>query len=259
VIYFLDNDSEVSESAMAVGLDFLKSNPGAVIGGPAITRRQAGWLEKSIGLTMSLSIAGGPTSARHIAIGSRREVSGDELTLCNMMMSRKVFEGFSGLNKDLYPGEDPEFLKRLKSGGVRLVYDPALWISRSRRSTIGGFARQFFNYGAGRARHLFRSPRLRDAIFVLPSLLVAYLIAIVILPNSLPHWPVELLFIAIALEAIFKSEAPDRWSKASTAAPLACLMLCSYGVGFLAGMFGWRRIGEGDIRIERIELQGRST
>ncbi len=98
----------------------------------------------------------------------------------------KSFLDVGGYDETFSHNEDAEFDTRLRQAegkifldaGIRLVYLP--------RATIGSLARQYFNYGKGRARTLLKhgeKPRLRQLIP--PATLVACLLGFAVAPFSL--------------------------------------------------------------------------
>lgn len=237
-IYFLDDDCILTEDAIETGLSVLdESKEIAATGGPALTRPEAGVLETAIGDAMGSFTGSIMTRSRHTPVGHARRVSGEEFTLCNLMIRRDVYLAAAGLNSGLHPGEDPEFLKRMNAAGHGLYYNPEMYIYRSRRRSFMALALQFYRYGSGRAQHIFQKPRLVDFAFFIPSI---FLLGLVVLCFSQPPL-LSLLYIVYAAlclltgihTAVTRRSIPHLWL-----VPLALFtMHVSYGAGFIASCF----------------------
>jgi len=79
IIYFLDHDSVVSKETLELGIHaILERDDIHAVGPPALTRKDAGLLEKCFGEVMSSVIGSGVTPARHRAVSKIREVRGDD-------------------------------------------------------------------------------------------------------------------------------------------------------------------------------------
>ena len=80
----------------------------------------------------------------------------------------------------------------------RIYLDAEIRLSYLPRASVGGLARQYFNYGKGRARTLMKHgerPKLRQLIP--PATLVACVAGLAIAPFSL--WGLVLLYVAVNL------------------------------------------------------------
>lgn len=234
IIYFLDDDATVAPDSIRIGLAYLREYPQvAVVGGPALTRSQAGSFERAVGLAMGIPWTAGATAARHHSIGSTRAVEGHELSLCNLMVRRAVLQRVTGFAEHLYPSEDPEFLKRVRAHGEQMVYLPHMQVQRSRRQTLAALAQQFFRYGQGRATHIGYRFTARDLQFFAPSvLLVTALVAL------LSRHPLFVSVVAVYLLALLSVGWGMAQARGATLLYFICAggtMHASYGLGFLVG------------------------
>lgn len=99
---------------------------------------------------------------------------------------RKVFLETGGYDETFTHNEDAEYDTRLRKAGGRIFMDAGIRLTYLPRDTVAGLARQYFNYGKGRARTLMKhgeTPRLRQLIP--PATLVACVLGLLVAPFSL--------------------------------------------------------------------------
>lgn len=98
----------------------------------------------------------------------------------------KTFLGLGGYDETFSHNEDAEYDTRLRKSGGRIFLDADIRLSYLPRMTVGALARQYFNYGKGRARTLMKHgerPKLRQLIP--PATLLACVFGLVIAPFTL--------------------------------------------------------------------------
>lgn len=98
----------------------------------------------------------------------------------------KAFLAVGGYDETFSHNEDAEYDARLRQSGERVFLDADIRLSYLPRATAGALARQYFNYGKGRARTLMKHgerPKLRQLIP--PATLVACVLGLAIAPFSL--------------------------------------------------------------------------
>lgn len=79
----------------------------------------------------------------------------------------KTFLHVGGYDETFSHNEDAEFDTRLRQAGGRIFMDADIRLTYLPRATIAGLARQYYNYGRGRARTLLKhgeKPKLRQLI-----------------------------------------------------------------------------------------------
>ncbi|MEP7209430.1 MAG: glycosyltransferase family 2 protein [Alphaproteobacteria bacterium] len=95
----------------------------------------------------------------------------------------KVFLHLGGYDESFSHNEDGEYDRRLAKAGGRIFLDANIRIAYSPRATVPALARQYFNYGKGRARNLAKhgdTPKPRQMIP--QATLVACLLGLLIAP-----------------------------------------------------------------------------
>jgi succinoglycan biosynthesis protein ExoA len=100
--------------------------------------------------------------------------------------NRQVFLSLGGYDETFTHNEDAEYDTRLRASGGKIFMDAGIRLTYLPRDTVGGLARQYFNYGKGRARTLMKhgeKPRLRQLIP--PTTLIACVLGLLIAPFSL--------------------------------------------------------------------------
>jgi succinoglycan biosynthesis protein ExoA len=98
----------------------------------------------------------------------------------------KTFLDVGGYDETFSHNEDAEFDKRLRDAGGRIFLDADIRLAYLPRAKAGALARQYFNYGKGRARTILKHserPRLRQMIP--PATLAACVLGFAIAPFTL--------------------------------------------------------------------------
>lgn len=234
IIYFLDDDSLVSEQALQLMEQHFMQNGVVAVGGPSLTPSTDSLLQRSIGAVLSSLFGAGGVCNRYRAVGTVRETTERELILCNLAVLREQFLAAGGLDERLYPNEENELLDRLRKNGGRLLHDPDLVIERSQRPTLYAFIRQMFRYGRGRAEQT-RIAGLQGLMPFVPLVFVLYLLSLPLVTVSL--WFIPLLVygtvcLGSAVYLALKAREPFLMPLVTILFPL---LHGSNGIGLLAG------------------------
>jgi succinoglycan biosynthesis protein ExoA len=236
LLYFLDDDSYICESALSEALRHFNNPDVVAVGGPALTHDQASTLERSFGAAIGSWFGAAETRSRSRIIGEARFVRGEELILCNMLIRKDDFLRVGGFNVALYPNEENELLKRLRKINMKFYYDPSMVISRPRRKLISEFFKQMKSYGNGRAQHLFKLFALSDFIFLVPSLFVTYFFTTALLPEEIRFLPLSVYVILATIAAIRSALREQSVSVFFNLLFIFPLMHFAYGIGMISGL-----------------------
>lgn len=236
LIYFLDNDSEVTPHLFKKAMRHYDDPQVAAVGGPNLTPPTDTLLQKTFGYALGSRFAHGQMGCRYERIGGVRQASEKELILCNLSVRRHVFQQLGGFCESLYPNEENEFLNRLAHSGYKLIYDPEILIYRSRRPSIARFVKQFLGYGRGRAEQTLVERSWGNLPFFLPLALLIYLLTLPFI-----HPPFYLIPLAIYLSLAFSSASLRAVTKRSPFLIPGLLfvylvMHISYAVGQMWGL-----------------------
>lgn len=199
-LLFLDDDSLPDTQILNEYSFLINKYPNAVIfGGPSVLKIKETDFHKVLNFFFSSYLGIGPVRSRYNSLGGERVTNEKELILSNMLINKEYFIKLGGFNKNFYPGEENEFMKRDSIG--KIIYSPRARVSRYPRETLKDFIFQMYSYGKGRAKHLNIS--FDDLIFLLPaffslyiSILLLFLVVntlvsvkIVLIP-LLIYWPI---------------------------------------------------------------------
>ncbi len=144
-----------------------------------------------------------------------------------------AFLAAGGYDETFSHNEDAEFDKRLCKAGGRIFLDADIRLAYLPRATVAALAKQYFNYGKGRARTILKhreTPRLRQMIP--PATLVACLVGLLIAPFSL--WGLILPggYLALLAAASLFVAAARRSLCGLIAGPASGIMHMSWAAGF---------------------------
>ncbi len=242
-LIFLDDDSCADPQLIRQYEAGLRAfDRAGVIGGPSVCRDARTMFKRFADVVLASPIGLGPFRARYRPLGLIRLTNERELILCNLLIRRDLFLANGGFRRDLYPNEENELLTRL-SKKTKMVYQPEAICYREPRANLVSFARQFFWYGHGRAKHyiLLRPPW--NVIFLLPMIFTLYSLALVVrLSTSWNSALAPVLVLAPALYlALTLAESVRSMVRNGRGAQLVVLPIlfwtCHffYGLGYIVG------------------------
>ena len=135
LIAFIDSDAYANKDWLVNGLDILTKKNNEIIGGPSIPFPNQSFEEMMCHYAKRSYFVTGYLNFRKYKAVSRYC---DWLESCNLMMNRKLFLKFGGMNENIYVGEDKEFIERFKkqSPSIKVFYNPKLFIYHKERGLI---------------------------------------------------------------------------------------------------------------------------
>jgi succinoglycan biosynthesis protein ExoA len=156
---------------------------------------------------------------------------------------REAFVRAGGYDESFEANEDAELDARIRARGGRIWLDVDNTVTYFPRSTIEGLARQYWRYGAGRARTALKhGERLRMRQMLPPVALIAVLAGLLLAP-----WmPVMLMlplgyFTALGrgtIQLVLAERSACVWG----AGPALATMHFAWGAGFLRRMLSPRTV-----------------
>jgi len=148
------------------------------------------------------------------------------------------YTAVGGYDETFSHNEDAEYDARVAAAGGKVYLDSSIRLQYYPRATIGGLARQYFNYGKGRARTL-RKHRLRPKIRQLFP--IASLLAVIGSVLVAPVLPLALVYPAIYFGGLMVASIWIALSKRSIcglgAGLAAATMHMAWAAGFLRQTF----------------------
>ena len=179
------------------GVDYLKEKKGDVVGGPSLPFSKQNYSEKICYLSKRSIFVTGYLNFRKYKAKKRHC---DWLESCNLIMEKKFFLKYGGMDSKRYTGEDKEFFERArkKNPNIKVFYSPDLYIHHRERRFFGFllqrscFGMDFLNlikYNVG--------PRGFQPILPVSAFLIVLLILFsnIVLPTKLLTLLVFFLFI----------------------------------------------------------------
>lgn len=239
ILYFLDDDSLTDPGFLRRAARHFADPTVAVVGGPSLTPETDSLFQRAAGIALASPLGGGGARNRYRRTGTARATSERELILCNLAFRRELFLAMGGLDERLYPNEENELMDRIAKSGLGLCHDPELAVYRSQRPTLRAFFRQFFGYGRGRGEQT-RIAGTRSVVDFLPSLLLAYLLALPLSPSRLALLPLGVYGLAVLVSSLAGGAEKRLLPAVPWLMVLYPAMHLCYGFGFLRGLLAPR-------------------
>ncbi len=241
VLAFLDDDAYPQDDWLDRAAE-LFSDPGIyAVGGPAMTPKDAKFLERMSGRVLESPMASAGTVYRHTP-GKSMEI--DDYPTVNLLVRKKDFDRVGGFSREFWPGEDTKLcLDLVKSKGKMFIYDPSLIVFHHRRNLFIPHLKQISRYGRHRGQfaRIFPETSRLPAYFV-PSI---FLLGLVLGPVICLIWPVLwkiylgvlLFYLALLIWEGHKVYEKD-WSMSAALYVMAGIFLTHivYGVNFIVGI-----------------------
>lgn len=247
LICFLDDDSLAPPGHLRRAAVHFRDPQVQMVGGPNVCPPDAPELEQVFALVLSSWLAFGPSRARYTSVGAVRATGEKELILCNLIARRDTLRELGGFNEALYPNEENALMDDLQKRGGKLLYDPALIVTRRPRRTLNAFAKMLLNYGRGRAEQFRETPTLGSVLNFVPPGLLVYLLTLPIVWNlplatrwhRLPEFyslPLAFYAVVVLLQGLALL-GHGGLLRSAGALPLIVLTHLLYGFGFWRGLF----------------------
>ena len=135
-IAFIDSDAYPNKNWLKNGIKYLKQKKGDVVGGPSLPFAKQNYSEKICYLSKRSIFVTGYLNFRKYKAKKRHC---DWLESCNLIMEKKFFLKYGGMDSKRYTGEDKEFFERArrKNPNIKVFYSPDLFIYHRERRFFG--------------------------------------------------------------------------------------------------------------------------
>jgi len=240
ILAIVDDDCNLDKNWLKNAEEFFNKYPIDAVGGPQLTPSSDNLFAKASGYVMSSIFGSFNMAARYKKGKLNLNANEAYLTSANLFIKKQVFEKTKGFDLNLWPGEDPEFIYRLKKAGFKIAYSPDIIVYHKRRPTFKSFFKQFFSYGKQYVQYRNKALKKRISLLhTLPALFTLYLFLLPILYFVnlffiLPFILYMLLNLMFSLSISFKN-------KNILAFPYLPLLFfaihISYGLGLVRGVF----------------------
>ena len=175
LIALTDSDCYVEKNWLKNNVKYFKDNNIAVIGGPNYTPENSTTLERAAGNILSSKLATGMMAVRYAGKGIK-DANETDLIACNNIIRKKVILEVGGFNENLYPNEENELYIKMKQKGYKMLYNSEMVVWHFRKPLFRPFLKQFYSSGKFRAKLTKLYPKSFKIIFLLPSLLILYIL-----------------------------------------------------------------------------------
>ena len=238
ILYFLDDDAVIEPDILTKAEQFFNEYEVDILGGPQLTPKDDNYFAKSSGYVMTSFLATNKMSTRYKK--AKLNLNADEyaLTSANLFIKKEVFDSTPGFDPKLWPGEDSELLKRLKSLNFKIVYNPEIYVYHKRRPTFRSFFKQFFNYGKVYLQKEKTKSMKPSLLYFLPTLFIFYIVSTPFLYfyNKVLLIPLAFYLVLISLNSFYLSIK----NKHILSLPLLPFIFLSihlaYGLGIIKGL-----------------------
>ncbi|MFZ5424764.1 MAG: glycosyltransferase [Patescibacteria group bacterium] len=196
ILAFLDDDAYPNTNWLSEAAKVFRDPEIYALGAPAITPKNAEFLEKCSGRVLESFLTSGDTIHRHVP-QSRRLVN--DYPTVNFFVRKHDFFGVGGFTKDFWPGEDTKLcLDLIKEKQRDFVYDPNPIVYHHRRKLFVPHLKQVSRYGRHRGQFAKVFPEnSRVLSYFVPSL---FLLGVIFGPIiSLIYPPLFLFYTFVIL------------------------------------------------------------
>lgn len=180
IIAFIDDDAIMHPEILNVAEKFFQTHKDIdVVGGPQLTPKDDSIFGKISGIAFSSKFGAWKISNRYA--GKNLILNADEtmLTSANLFCRKGVMDRIK-FNPLLFPGEDPDFINRVRKAGLGIAYSPDLIVYHRRRNSLASLMKQIYSYGYTRPIKETLRETMKMPFFLIPSIFVVYLFCLLI-------------------------------------------------------------------------------
>lgn len=228
-LIFFDSDCVIPPDYLKIVNRRLNTSPLDAYGGPDKAHEDFSTLQIAINYSMTSFLTTGGIR------GHGKDSAGFQPRSFNMGITHLAFKEVGGFS-NIHPGEDPDLVIRLKKLGLKTGLIPEAWVYHKRRTTLGSFAKQVYQFGVVRSILMKWHKQGRSWKFFAPSIALICLIFFFILGGFVPFlwWVFPTIGLVIFIDALFRTREPA----ASVAAIVTTMVqILGYGWGFLKGFW----------------------
>lgn len=198
VCAFIDSDAYPRRDWLSNAIKYFSDPWVAAVGGPGLTPKEDGVMQKASGHVLS-SFMVGNISSRYKA---EKILESDDIHSCNFIARKTVLEQVGGWNEKYWPGEDTLICLAIKKFGKKLVEASNVVVYHHRRPLFVQHLKQVSRFGLHRGffAKKFQGNSFRLTYFI-PSVLVLSLFTGV-LASLINPFLINALLLAVSLYLI---------------------------------------------------------
>lgn len=240
IIVRVDGHCEIARDYVSNCVRHLQKGEAEAVGGPIETVGET-LTAQAIAVAMSSNFGVGGSAFRCV---DDREMYVD--TVAFPGYKREIFDKIGVFNEELVRNQDDEFSYRLRKSGGRMLLAPDIRARYYSRSNFKSLWRQYYQYGFWKVRVLQLHPKQMSLRQFMPFGFVVTITILVLLSlfSSFGRWTlaaVLTLYILANLLATVKAAARVKFISLPFVSLSFAILHFSYGFGFLAGLFAFRR------------------
>lgn len=242
---YVDDDCVVPTDWLSKAVKYFKDSKVGLIGGPALPPKNEIELRYRIGgylLGSPFVTAFG--SSRYRFISYTYEAKEHDLLTANNFVRREAFDAVAGFDMEISASEETDLYFRLRDKGYKLLYVPEIFVWHRSRPIFWPIINKIFCYATGRGILMAKKPRTIRFIYLIPTICIVGLVALLMLSFVFQDaWRVLLIVFAAyfisdginALHIFFKQEK-NLWVLWGSL-PTTPFIHLSYGLGILYGFY----------------------
>lgn len=239
IIAIVDDDCIIDKNWLKNAEEFFNKYDVDVVGGPQLTPESDNLFAKASGYMMSSIFGAYNMRVRYKKAKLNLNADEPHLTSANLFIKKESFNKTKGFNPDIWPGEDPEFIRRLKKSGFKIAYSPDIIVFHKRRPDFKSFLKQTFNYGKVYVVYKKILKEKIPLLHLIPSFFTLYMITFPILYLTSIFLVIPLMLYIIL--SLISSLALVIRNKNFSAFPYLPFLFfayhISYGLGLIRGLF----------------------
>lgn len=175
IILFLDDDGIIESDFLKKVDSFFKRYPQVdILGGPQITPNTDKTFARVSGYAMSTKLGAGGASKRYKRNNLTLDADSNYISGALMICKRKVFKKLE-FNRNIYPGDDTNFIESAKNKGFVVAFDPDIFIYHRRRADLKGYIKQVGTFAYTRSSVKLIREKFTSPFFYIPSMFLIYL------------------------------------------------------------------------------------
>jgi GT2 family glycosyltransferase len=174
LVAFVDDDVVVAPDWARLVMEAFRGDGIGLVSGPSLVPDDLSLFPRLAGLTLASKAAGYVAGRYTRQSGGAREADWSLVIGCNMSYRRDVLEKIGGFDPAFGPGDDLLASLKVHREGFRSIFHADAYLYHYPRSSLRGFWRQVWGYGAVRVR-LIRRGVPTELTPLVPGLWVASL------------------------------------------------------------------------------------
>ncbi|MBT6401579.1 glycosyltransferase [candidate division WWE3 bacterium] len=186
ILVFLDDDAYPERRWLRHASDIFRNSNVYALGAPAMTPKDAGFLERLGGRLLESTLVSYSTVYRHMPLNPRKV---DDYPTVNLFVRKDAFMAVGGFITEFWPGEDTKLCLDLVNKFQRpFEYDPRPIVYHHRRNVLVPHLKQISRYGQHRGQFARLFPQTSRLLsYFIPSLFVLGLLTGPVVSSFIPQ------------------------------------------------------------------------